>query len=139
MTAATVRAMYRTHPDNPPHGEVVSYAIDACFTCVEACNACADACLSEKAVSTLVNCIRLNLDCAAACNATGNIMVRANKAGNRQPLEAQLTTCIAFCRACSRECSNHAQMHQHCKVCMEACDACAKACENMLNALRMPA
>ncbi len=139
MTAAAVRAMYQTHPDHPQNTDAISNAIDACFNCVETCNACADACLSEKSVGTLINCIRLNLDCSAACAATGNILARANKAGNRQPLEAQLTTCIAFCRACSRECSNHAAMHKHCRVCMEACDACAKSCETMLNALRMPA
>ena len=52
----------------------------------------------------LVACIRLNLDCAAVCNATGNIMSRSNKAGHRQLLEAQLANCIAFCRACADEC-----------------------------------
>ena len=36
-------------------------------------------------------------------------MTRANKAGHRQLQEAQLTTCIAFCRACAAECSRHAR------------------------------
>ena len=139
MTAAAVRTMYRTHPDRPPHTDVVSRCIEACFDCVQACSTCADACLSERNLTNLVTCIRLDLDCAAACAATGSIVTRANKAGNRQPLEAQLTTCIAFCRACARECSNHAAMHKHCKVCMDACNACIEACDAMLNSLRMPA
>jgi hypothetical protein len=116
----------------------MSRCIDACFGCVETCTACADACLSERDVSHLVSCIRLNLDCAAVCNATGSIMSRANKAGHRQLLEAQLANCIAFCRACGAECARHAEMHRHCHVCAEACTACAEACNDMLNSLRMP-
>lgn len=139
MTASAVRAMFRSHPDHPSHTEVISRCIDACFSCVETCTACADACLSEKEVDRLVACIRLNLDCAAVCTATGNIVSRANKAGNRQPLEALLTTCIAFCRVCAAECTMHAEMHRHCRVCAEACNTCAEACDAMLGSLRMPA
>ena len=50
-------------------------------------------------------------------------MARSNKAGHRQLLEAQLANCIAFCRACAAECSPHADMHRHCRVCAEACTA----------------
>src|SRR5690349_20773895 len=95
---SVVRAMFRSHPEHPAHSDAMTACIDACSLCVETCTACADACLSEKHVEMLISCIRLNLDCAAVCAATGSVMARANKAGNRQPLEAQLTTCIAFCR-----------------------------------------
>jgi hypothetical protein len=122
----------------PAHPDAISRCIDACFNCVESCTGCADACLSEKNIEQLVACIRVNLDCAAVCAATGAILSRANKAGNRQLLEAQLTTCIAFCRACATECSRHAE-HKHCLVCAEACRTCAEACDEMLSALRMPA
>ena len=81
MSAVAVRAMFRNHPEKPAHSDAMSRCIDACFSCVETCTACADACLSERDVTHLVACIRLNLDCAAVCNATGNIMSRANKAG----------------------------------------------------------
>ena len=137
MTA--VRAMFQTHPEKPTHAEIMSRCIDTCFNCVETCTACADACLSEKDLENLVSCIRLNLDCASVCSATGSIMSRANKRGNRQPLEAQLTTCIAFARACADECARHAAMHKHCDVCAKACRACAEACTAMLSAMRMPA
>ena len=59
-----------SHPEKPAHSEAMSRCIDACFSAVETCTACADACLSERDVSHLVPCIRLNLDCAAVCNAT---------------------------------------------------------------------
>jgi hypothetical protein len=135
MTA--VRAMLRSHPERPSHTDVLSRCIDACFACVETCTACADACLAETHIEKLVTCIRLNLDCASACNATGNIVARANKAGHRQLHEAQLTTCIAFCRACAAECDRHS-MHEHCRVCAKACMVCAETCNALLISMRMP-
>src|SRR6266481_271320 len=113
MTASAVRAMFRSHPAQPAHSDTISRCIDACFNCVETCTACADACLSEAQVERLVACVRVNLDCAAVCGATGSVLVRANKAGMRQLLEAQLTTCIAFCRGCADECDRHAEAHRH--------------------------
>ena len=136
---SVVRAMFRSHPEHPAHSETITACIDACSLCVETCTACADACLSEKHMESLISCIRMNLDCAAVCAATGSVMARANKAGNRQPLEAQLTTCIAFCRACASECTRHADRHKHCRVCAEACTKCAECCTQMLATLRMPA
>jgi hypothetical protein len=138
MSAVVVRAMFRSHPEKPAHSDTMSRSIDACFNSVETCTACADACLSERDVSDLVGCIRLNLDCAAVCSATGSILSRSNKAGHRQLLEAQLANCIAFCRACASACEAHAGRHRHCAVCAEACRACAEACDAMLTAMRMP-
>ncbi len=139
MTASVVRTMFRSHPAPPPHSEAISRCIDACFSCVETCTACADACLSERQIERLVPCIRLNLDCASVCSTTGEILARATKAGTRQLLEAQLTTCIAFCRTCAHECDRHSETHKHCRLCAECCLACAQACDQMLATLRMPA
>lgn len=136
---SVVQSMFRSHPHQPEHPDIVSRCVDSCSQCVEICTACADACLAEDGVNHLLNCIRLNLDCAAVCQATVSVVTRSNKAGNRQPLEALLTTCIAFCRACARECSRHAQAHAHCKVCADACEECATLCTDMLSSLRMPA
>ena len=112
MSAVAVSAMFRAHPEQPSHVDAIGTCIDACSACVETCTACADACLAEKDMERLITCIRLNQDCAAVCAATGSIMSRANKVGHRQLLEAQLTTCIAFCRACAAECRRHAQTAQ---------------------------
>ena len=139
MSAAVVTNMFRAHPERPNHAEVMSRCIEACFACVETCTACADACLAEKNVEKLISCIRLNQDCAAVSAAMGSILSRANKVGHRQLLEAQLTTCIAFCRACATECERHAAMHQHCAVCAKVCNDCVTACNEMLSSMRMPA
>jgi hypothetical protein len=137
MTA--VRALLHSHPEQISQTGAISRCIDACFASVETCTACADACLAEKHVEKLITCIRLNLDCAAVCTATGHIITRANKAGHRQLQEAQLTTCIAFSRACAAECARHAAMHQHCALCAEACNKFAAACVDLLTSMRMPA
>jgi hypothetical protein len=139
MSATAVRNMFRSHPDHPSHAEVMSHCIEACFACVETCTACADACLAEKNVEKLISCIRLNQDCAAVTTAMGSILSRANKVGHRQLLEAQLTTCIAFCRACATECERHAATHKHCAVCAKVCNECVSACNEMLSSMRMPA
>ncbi len=102
MSAVAVSAMFRAHPEQPSHADAIGRCIDACSASVETSNACADACLAEKDMERLITCIRLNQDCAAVCSATASIMSRANKIGHRQLLEAQLTTCIAFCRATRR-------------------------------------
>ena len=138
MSAAAVRTMFRSHPEQPSHADAISRCIDACFACVETSTACADACLAEKDVERLISCIRLNHDCAAVCTATGSIMSRANKVGHRQLLEAQLTTCIAFCRACANECQRHAEMHKHCEICAKACLHAVATCTEMLASMRMP-
>ncbi|MFZ5692505.1 MAG: four-helix bundle copper-binding protein [Pseudomonadota bacterium] len=139
MSAVAVRNMFHAHPEQPSHADAISRCIEACFSCVETCTACADACLAEKHVGRLITCIRLNHDCAAVCAATGSILSRANKVGHRQLLEAQLTTCIAFARACAAECQRHAEMHKHCEVCAKACQHCVDACTEMLSSMRMPA
>lgn len=139
MSAVALRAMVKAHPDRPSHGNAISHCIDACFACVQTCMACADACLSENRVDKLITCIRLNLDCAAVCSATGTVMTRTNKVGHRQLLEAQLTTCIAFCRTCATECERHAGIHKHCEVCARICTECAEACNDMLQSMRLPA
>lgn len=132
----TVEALLKSHPVNPVHTETVSRCMEACFTCVETCTACADACLSERQLDELLSCIRHDLDCAAICNATGTILGRAKGGAGRRVLEAQLTVCIAACRACGDVCRRHAHMHEHCRMCAEACDACINACNDMLAAMR---
>src|SRR5215218_1566695 len=50
--------------------------IEACFACAQTCTACADACLGEQDIQMLARCIRLDLDCADICSATGSILSR---------------------------------------------------------------
>ena len=130
-----VSEMLDTSPAKPvlPNDALVQ-CIEACFDCAHSCNACADACLAEQHIDMLRRCIRLNQDCADICIATGNVLSRQFAADPRI-LRAQLEACLVACQMCGDECSKHAQMHEHCRVCGDACRACAQACQAAISAL----
>ena len=108
--------------------------IAACFECVQVCTACADACLGEDMVADLTTCIRTDLDCADICAATGNVLSR--RTGYDPDLtRTVLEACAAACKACGDECAQHAQMHEHCKVCAQTCRRCEEACRTLLASL----
>lgn len=123
-----VQQMIRTHPQAASRaGDALVRSIEHCFVCAQSCTACADACLGEEAVAELRRCIRLNLDCADLCLATGNIASRQT-AGEAAVLREALEACAAACELCGDECASHAEMHEHCRVCAEACRSCERAC-----------
>jgi hypothetical protein len=131
-----VSAMLDTHPW-PGHvdREVLARCIEECFTCAQSCTACADACLSEDGVAELRKCIRLNLDCADVCDATGRVITR--QTGYDAPLSrAQLQACREACATCAEECERNAGMHEHCRVCAEACRRCQEASDALLAAMK---
>lgn len=39
------------------------------------------------------------------------------------------------CSTCGDECDQHADMHEHCRVCAEACRRCEDACNQVLAAI----
>ena len=100
--------------------------IEACVACLIACEMCSDACLDEKNPGMMIQCIRLDRDCADACDAA----IRAMSRGG--PLARELCrACATACDACAAECEKHASMADHCRVCAEACRRCADACRKM--------
>jgi hypothetical protein len=125
MTAETLIA---THPD--VHGstnDALAHAIESTLACALACSVCADACLAEDSVRDLVQCIRLDQDCADVCRVTS--LLASRRSGSNEALIAvQLDVCMRACAACAAECERHADMHEHCRLCAEACRACETAC-----------
>ena len=123
-----MRDMLASHPK--VHGslpEPLALCIEACFHCAGICHSCADACLSEDMVKELAACIRLDLDCADVCFATGTLLLRRT-GSNEEVMRRMLDTCAAACRACAEECERHADHHMHCKHCAQACRECERAC-----------
>jgi Domain of Unknown Function (DUF326) len=108
--------------------------IDECFDCAATCTSCADACLGEKDVQALIRWIRLNHDCADACDATGRIVTRQTEP-DVGVLRAAIQACAAACRACGEECERHAEHHEHCRVCSRVCRSCEQACNDLLAAI----
>jgi len=102
--------------------------IEACYDCEQACTACADGCLGEDTVRELTQCVRLNLDCADICAATGSVASR-NTGHDEIVLKSILDVCMQACEVCREECLRHAAMHEHCKVCAEVCEQCLAACK----------
>jgi hypothetical protein len=115
---------------------LLARCIDACYLCDEACTQCADACLSEQGkVESLVKCIRLNLDCADICAATGRVVSRQIEY-DANVTRAQIEACIAACRSSADECEEHARHGmEHCRVCAEECRVCEQACDELLQAI----
>ena len=90
--------------------------------CANACNFCSTACLEEQDVKMMVNCIRLDTDCAAICNLTASLIARNSVHGKHL-----LKECAEICGLCAAECEKHKKM-QHCADCAAACRTCEQAC-----------
>jgi hypothetical protein len=127
--------MIATHPD--VQGSVNQALIDAineAYACAQACTSCADACLAEEMVAELRQCIRLNLDCAGVCAATGEVGTRRT-GSNEEVIRKMLDACITACRLCGEECERHAKQHEHCRICAKSCRRCEAACQQALGTM----
>ena len=129
------QAILEKHPQPMNlNASAVAEVVESAFDCVQVCTSCADACLSEEMVADLRHCIRLDLDCADVCEATARVFSRQTQP-EMTLLKAQLEACATACKLCGDECEQHAEMHEHCKVCMESCRRCEEACNNLMQQL----
>jgi hypothetical protein len=128
-----VTQMLEAHPQATAN-EALTRCIEECFAYALTCTSCADACLAGEDVQELVRCIRLNLDCADVCDATGRVLTRQTTAEARLA-RSMLEACAQACRVCAEECERHAQHHDHCRVCAEACRRCEQACEELRSSI----
>ncbi len=108
--------------------------IDTLIACSQACTACADACLSEDMVAELTRCIRTDLDCADICATTARVLSR-HTGYDANISRTLLEACATACQACGDECAQHAEMHNHCRICADACRTCEQACTEVLDSL----
>jgi hypothetical protein len=98
--------------------------IEECLKCMEICNSCYSACLQESDVKMMVECIRLDRECADIC------ALAAKSMSSNSPFAKEICQlCAKICEACGNECKKHE--HQHCKECADACFRCAEACKLM--------
>jgi hypothetical protein len=96
--------------------------IDACLACMAACNHCASSCLQEKDADQLSYCVRLDMECAAICRASAELMTYGSQHAN-----AICQICGELCLQCAEECEKHEHM-DHCRQCALACRHCAEEC-----------
>ncbi|WP_158044811.1 four-helix bundle copper-binding protein [Skermanella pratensis] len=131
-----IREMIGAHPDVKGNiNDALIQYIEECYSCAQICTACADACLAEDMVKGLRQCIRLNLDCADICVATGSIASRQT-GSNEELIRLTLQACATACRLCGAECDGHASKHEHCRICAESCRRCEQACQAALQSMK---
>ncbi|MGE5545950.1 MAG: four-helix bundle copper-binding protein [Solirubrobacterales bacterium] len=129
------RQMIGSHPHVRGNvNDALIHCIEECYDCAQACTTCADACLGEDDVAELVQCIRLNMDCADVCAATGAVATRRS-GSNESVIRAMLQACEMSCRLCAEECERHAQSHEHCRICAEACRNCEDTCRQAIQSM----
>jgi hypothetical protein len=117
--------------------DVLVRCIEACYDCEQACTQCADDDLGEQGkLEQLAKCIRLNLDCADICLATGHVVSRQTEY-DANVTRSILEACVQACKSCGDECERHARegMGEHFQVCAEQCRRCQQACEELLQAI----
>ncbi len=128
----TLETMLSQHPqpnDNPR--AIFAETLQTLALCQQICRSCADACLGEDSITPLRRCIGLNLDCAALCAATAELVIRQTE-GSYSVMHEQLHACALACQACAEECQKHASMHKHCATCAETCRRCQAHCNQLL-------
>jgi hypothetical protein len=130
-----VQQMIASHPAMTGGiNDALVRCIEECFNCAQACVSCADACLAEEMRGELVQCIRLNLDCADICAAVGAVASRRT-GSNHDVMRRSLDLCAEACRYCAAECERHAEAHEHCRICADACHTCDAACRTAMQAV----
>jgi hypothetical protein len=95
--------------------------------CAATCEWCLDACLGEDDVKMLIQCIRLDRDCALICHTAASLV-----ASHSPYAKSMLKVCEDICGDCADECAEHDT--DHCQKCAEACRECAEACRNFAQA-----
>ena len=98
--------------------------IEACLKCAALCNHCANSCLEESDVKMMAKCIQHDMECAAICYATAQLLSLGNK-----HTKTITKLCADFCEECAKECKKHD--NKHCQECADACKDCAEACLNL--------
>jgi len=89
----------------------------------------------ETSLEALAKCIRLCLDCADICGATGRVVSRQTEY-DANVTRAILQACEQACRSCGEECAKHGEHGmEHCAVCAEQCRRCEQACADLLQAI----
>ncbi len=98
--------------------------IRSLLQCAVECEHCANACLDEgDHLPMMVNCIRLDRDCATICRSTADLIIRGSEISDKA-----LEICAEICTKCAEECGSHDM--DHCQECSKACMECAEACKS---------
>lgn len=126
--------------DMPMQGmdmDMMQECMEALSACMQACVMCADACAGEGGMG---RCSAMCSNCGDMCDTMMRMMLRMN-GYDMQVMMSMMESTVMMCRACSAECSMHADMNEHCRMCAMACDQAVMAMEKMMGSMKemMPA
>ena len=94
------------------------------FKSAALCNRCSSACLQEEDVKMMAKCIQLDMECAAICYLSAQLM----SLGSERAKDICII-CADICNECSIECGKHES--EHCKQCSIAGRNCSDECLKM--------
>lgn len=88
----------------------------------------------EGSVAELPDCIRMALDCADIRAALAAVLSR-HTGSSFEVIEELLNAYRDVYATCAQECGNHADRHEHCRICAEACRRCEQSCIDLPGAI----
>lgn len=115
--------------------QTLATAADALSACEQAVTACAVGMLAAKEADELRAAVNRDLNCADVASTTRRVLTRGTDSDHAL-LAAQLQACVMACEHSHELCAQHAQRHEHCRLCSEATDRAATACREVLRSLR---
>jgi hypothetical protein len=106
--------------------------------CMEACSAASMAatmCADADGGEGMGRCASMCMNTADVAMAMMRMMMRP--AGyDMNVMTTMMTACMAMGEACAAECSEHADMSEHCRICAAACRAMVDACSSMMSGMK---
>lgn len=106
--------------------------------CVESCSAAAMAatmCADADGGEGMGRCASLCMSTADVATATMRMMMRP--AGyDAGVMSAMISACMTMGEACAAECSEHAEMSEHCRICASACRAMVDTCSRVMSSMK---
>lgn len=102
--------------------EKVNNSIVTLNYCASECSNCAMECLAEQDVEMMINCIKINLDCAEICTTVSSFLSR-----NSIHAIHLMKECIEICTNCATQCEQHSHL-EYCRKCAEVCRICIAEC-----------
>lgn len=110
---------------------MMEQCMEACSAAMEAATMCADACGGMEGMG---RCAAMCADTADVAMATMRMMMRP-MGYDTDAMAAMMHACMTMGAACAAECSSHADVHDHCRICEQACVAMVDACRAMTTAM----
>ncbi|TPW78171.1 aldehyde dehydrogenase [Schumannella soli] len=102
--------------------------------CMEACSAAAVAatmCSDADMGDGMARCSSMCANMADVATTTMRMMMRPTGM-DMSAMKAMMGACMAMGEACAAECRSHAEMAEHCRICMMACEAMVASCSKMM-------